>query len=384
MKKVLFLNYEYPPLGGGAANATLFILREYAKLDDLDVDLVTSSVDEKYHLEEISGNVRVHRLPIGKNESNLHFQSQKDLLVYTWKAYFFSKKLIKEKEYDLTHSFFTVPCGAVSWLLWMQYKIPYAISLRGSDVPGYSDRFGFIYKTLSFFIKHIWNKAEVVVSNSQGLKELAHKTDPEQEISVIYNGVDTEKFKPEFSKRDQDKILITMGGTRITHRKGIKHLIEAIDLLKDKYPDVVMEVMGEGNAKKELEDQVDELGLNDRVKFWGVTSKKEMPTCYQRADIFVLASFNEGMSNAMLEALAAGLPIVSTRTGGAEELLGDGENGYFIEKKNSKDLAEKLEKIISDKELRLQMGQKSREKALEMSWEKVAQKYDELYGQLVR
>ena len=125
--RVLFFNYEYPPLGGGAANATFYILQEYAKLPGLKVDLVTSSIDSEYHLERIGDNIVVHRLPIGKNKTNLHFQSQKELIVYSWKAYFFAWKLIRKNKYALTHSFFSVPCGFLSTVIKMQFGLPYII-----------------------------------------------------------------------------------------------------------------------------------------------------------------------------------------------------------------------------------------------------------------
>jgi len=109
--RVLFFNYEYPPLGGGAANATSYILKEYSKISGLELDLITSSIDSEYHLEKIGENISIHRLPIGKNESNLHFQSEKDLMAYSLKAYFFSMKLIRRarkenRKYALSHSFF--------------------------------------------------------------------------------------------------------------------------------------------------------------------------------------------------------------------------------------------------------------------------------------
>jgi UDP-N-acetylglucosamine:LPS N-acetylglucosamine transferase len=94
--KILFFNYEYPPLGGGAANATFHILRELSKIENLEIDLVTSSHDDKYYLEKIAKNIYIHKLAIGKKDKNLHFQSVKDLFLYTWKAYFYSKKLIKK------------------------------------------------------------------------------------------------------------------------------------------------------------------------------------------------------------------------------------------------------------------------------------------------
>ena len=371
--KVLFFNYEYPPLGGGAANATEYILREYAKIPGLKVDLVTSSVDSEYHLDRIGNNVKVHRLPIGKSEKNLHYQSQKDLLVYIWKAYRFSKKLLKKEKFDLTHSFFTVPCGAISWIFWVTKKIPYIISLRGSDVPGYSDRFTFIYGSVSFLFKEIWRRSAAVVSNSQGLKDLALKTDPRRDIGIIYNGVDVEKFKPQSGKKEEGKTYLTVGASRITGRKGIVYLIDAIKTLSEKYPNIYMDVMGEGNAKEDLEAHVRDLGLEDRIRFIGRVPKDETFVHYQ----------NEGMSNAMLEALASGLPIISTNTGGADELVKNGVNGLIVKMKDGDDLADKIERLVVDKDLRSRMSAESRRLAEKMSWENVAKQYFQLYGEVL-
>ena len=380
--KILFFNYEYPPLGGGAANATAQILSEYSKIPDLMVDLVTSSADAEFHEEKMGGNVTVYKLPIGKNSQNLHFQSQKDLLVYAWKAYQFSQKLIAKNYYDLTHSFFTVPCGFLSWRVRKKHKIPYVISLRGADVPGYSDRFSLIYWILKPIVKKIWKNAAAVVSNSEGLKKLARETKPDQEISVIYNGVDVENFKPEDRGRDMSKsspFIITPGASRLTARKGLKYLIEAVKDLSGKYPEIQLKIMGDGDARADLENLAKDLKIENYVKFLGRIPRGKTAPYYQEASVFVLPSLNEGMSNAMLEALASGLPIIATDTGGTKELVKDGENGYIIKMKDSDDIAEKIEKLINDSELRIKMGERSRQKALEMSWKKVAGKYFELY-----
>ena len=379
--KVLFLNYEYPPLGGGAANATAYILGEYSKIFDLEVDLVTSSIDGEYHLEKIGENISIHRLPIGKNKNNLHFQSQKDLLVYSWKAYFFSRKLAGKNspphqwgekkyidknfdyskidnqhwcggKYDLSHSFFTIPCGFISLLLMWQFKIPYIISLRGSDVPGYSDRFSFLYGFIKPLVRLIWKKSFAVVSNSQGLKELAFKTNSKQEIGVIYNGTDISDFIPKPEKRPADKIIITVGASRITARKGINYLLEAMKKLSSEYPNIFLRAMGDGNEKENLEKMAKELGLEKNVEFIGRVPRENTAPYYQEASIFVLPSLNEGMSNAMLEALSSGLPLIATDTGGTRELLEDGINGFIIKMKDSQDLADKIEILIKDGDLR--------------------------------
>lgn len=375
--RVLFFNYEYPPLGGGAANATSYILREFSKIHDLSVDLVTSSIDGQYHLEEIGVGIKIHRLPIGKNEKNLHFQSQKDLLVYAWKAFWFSQKLAKENNYDLSHSFFTVPCGFISLILKKRFKIPYIVSLRGADVPGYSERFIFLYKIIVPLVKLIWKNASHVISNSEGLKNLALRTKPNQKIGVIYNGVNIEEFNPlEDKQNDKFKVICV---SRITARKGINYLIEATDQLVKKNYNIELEIVGEGNEKAKLEKMVEKLELGNHVKFLGIIPHNELPALYSQADIFVLPSLNEGMSNTVLEALASGLPIVATDTGGTRELLSGGDNGFIVKMKNSEDLMIKIGRIMRDGDLQKRMSQRSREVAESMSWEKVAKQYYDLY-----
>ena len=380
--KVLFFNYEYPPLGGGAANATAYILEEYSKIPDLSVDLITSSIDSEYHLEKVANNISIHKLPIGKNKNNLHYQSQKELLTYAWKAYFFAKKLIKKNKYDLSHSFFTVPCGFVSFLIKKEYNIPYVVSLRGSDVPGYSDRFVFLYKIIKPLIKLIWKNSFAVIANSEGLKELAQKTNPKQVVGIIYNGIDIENFKPKPEARPVNNFIITLGASRVTERKGIDYLIKALANLVPQYSQLLLRVMGEGDAREALEKLAKDLELEKNIEFIGRIPRENTAPYYQEASIFVLPSFNEGMSNAMLEALASGLPLIATNTGGTSELVEEGVNGFIVKMRDSQDLTDRIEILMKDEDLRKRMGEASRRKAELMSWKKVAKKYGELYDKI--
>lgn len=383
--RILFFNYEYPPLGGGAGNATFYIMKEFSKIPDLQVDLITSSADKKYSLEKIGDNIRIHKLPIGDKQGNLHSQSEKDLLIYSWKAYFYAKKLIRKNSYDLTHSFFTVPCGFISWRLFKKYNIPYIISLRGADVPKYAERFAFIYKILTPMIKKIWKDSREVISNSQGLKDLALESSPKQKIGIIYNGINVEEFKPNALLQSKDDFIITPGASRITSRKGLEYLIEAVYKLSEKYPQVRLKIMGDGEGEKiKLEKMVKDFDIQDKVDFLGRIPREKTFSYYQEADVFVLPSLNEGMSNAMLEALATGLPIIATDTGGSKELIQEGENGYMIKMKDSQDIAEKIEKLINNSELRKNMSENSRKIALKMSWENVAKQYYEVYKQNIQ
>lgn len=378
--KVLFFNYEYPPLGGGAGNASFYILQEFAKIPGLEVDFVTSSMDDAYHLEKVGEHIFVHRLPIGKNNSNIHFQSQKDLLVYTQKAWKFAKTLVKTKHYDLSHSFFGVPCGYISLKLKKKYGIPYVVSLRGSDVPGYSERFTLIYKLITPLIKKIWREAQFVVANSEGLKELALQSKPQHSVEVIYNGINTQEFRPmpELQKNERFEIICV---SRVTPRKGIRFLVQAMKVLTEKMSQAHLTVIGEGNELDSLKNLARALDIEKNVSFLGLVAHEKLAEQYAAADVFVLPSLNEGMSNTMLEALASGLPIVATDTGGTKELVTEGENGFVVKMKDYVDLAEKIEKIAQNKDLQNSMAAQSRIRAEKMSWKNVAKAYMQKYAE---
>lgn len=376
--RILFFNYEFPPLGGGAGNASYYILNEYAKRSDVQVDFVTASIDEKYHQFKMGENITIHRIAIGKNAANIHYQTKKDLLAYTWNAFWFARKLAKQNNYDLTHSFFTVPCGFISLLLKWEFKLPYIISLRGSDVPGYSERFIGLYRWVTPTILKIWKGAAFVISNSQGLKELALRSNPEKEIGVIYNGIDVEEFHPSPENKDQDKFTI-LCVSRVTPRKGIRFLVQAFKLLSGRYHNARLVIVGDGNEKKSLEDLVMSLDIKDKVEFAGAVPHEKVAEYYQKSDVFVLPSLNEGMSNVILEALASGIPVMATDTGGTRELLSDGVNGFIVRMRDADDLAEKIEKMILKPELQQNMGEESRKLAEQLSWEKVAGEYVDLY-----
>jgi len=366
------LNYEYPPLGGGGSNACKYLLKEMAN-KGLEVDLVTSSPSNTFETEKIGDTVSIYKLPV--NKKDIHYWTQREIITYSWKTKKFIDKLMKEKEYDVCHAFFSVPCGAVAYLF--RKKIPYIVSLRGSDVPGFNKRFGVQYIFLKPLIKKIWNDAGAVVANSQGLKELALNTSPSQEIGVIYNGIDVSEFEPNFDSTSDDEIRVVCV-SRLIERKGINYLIEAVEKLKDKQIQLIL--VGEGNQEDALRKLVDNLKIPDKVDFKGYVDHDQIAEIYRNSDIFVLPSLNEGMSNALLEALAAGLPVIVTDTGGTSELL-DG-NGVLIPMGDSDAIAEAIRGFADNPEGRLQMGLRSREIAEGMSWGAVGNAYLRLYGEL--
>ncbi len=384
--KVLFLNYEYPPLGAGAANATACILEEWGRDESLEVHLVTSSITSHLEHVRVGGNVYVHRLPIGKNANSLHHQSLKDILTYSFKAWWFSRSLLREAEvpFDATLAFFGVPCGFIAWLLKLESDVPYIVALRGSDVPGYSRKYAWLYPLITPMIRLIWRGAAAVVPNSVGLGALARESAPRQAFTIIENGVDTKRFTPDPAKRPAQEFIITPGASRVTERKGLNYLIEAVARLAPAYPELRLKIMGDGSARASLEALVAEKGLAERVTFLGRIPREKTSPYYQEASLFVMPSLNEGMSNAMLEALASGLPIISTPTGGAAELVTEGKNGLIVKEKSAADIAAAIEHFLKNKNLVTEYGAESRRRAESQSWDRVATSFKTLLEKSIR
>ncbi len=401
---ILMLNYEFPPLGGGAGNAAYYLLRELARChsgldpesrdchvgstllamtnqhqvrDDLRITFVTSSTGG-YREEQFAPNIKIHYLDIGKKGKNPHYQTNKDLLSYAWAVYRFCKWLKKKEKIDLVHAFFGIPCGYIA----MKLGLPYIVSLRGTDVPFYNERFycldKLVFKRLS---GKIWQRAEKVIANSEGLKQLALKSYPKQKISVIPNGVDINMFQPLFSvsfpRRQESHFFTILSTSRLIQRKGLDYLIDAFVDFNRKYPNSRLVLAGSGNMETKLKKKAELLGISKKISFLGTVSKADIPYVYQQADVFVLPSLAEGMSNAVLEAMASGLAILSTDVGGTAELIGD--NGLIIEKGSSRAIFEALERLYLDSELLSAMKLLSRQKAEQMSWANMAEQYRKVY-----
>lgn len=366
--RILFINYEFPPLGGGAGVAMQYLLKGLAESEGFAADLVTSSVD-RHRVDALFSNLRIHYLDIGKRGS-FHYQSNRDLLVYSAKAYLYAKRLVRKERYDLVHAFFGIPCGVVAARL----GLPYIVSLRGSDVPFYNKRFETLDRLLfQRMSRRLWKNAAAVVANSEGLKALAQETSPSRRIEIIPNGVDVDLFFPPETKVEREKkILISTG--RLIERKGYHFLIEALEGLDG----FELRLVGDGNRRGGLEALAKAKGVE--VAFLGKREREELPAILRNADIFVLPSQNEGMSNSLLEAVASGLPVIVTDVGGSAEIVKG--NGYVVEKASAPALREALKHYQEDPSLIPVHGRASREIALTMSWRNMGERYLALYRSL--
>jgi glycosyltransferase involved in cell wall biosynthesis len=368
---VLLLNYEYPPLGGGAANATKRIIEEYQKMPELHISLVTSSTGS-YRVERPSDNIIIYFLDIKKGDSP-HYQSNRELLMYTLKSWLFCRKLIKENHYDLIHAFFGIPGGLIALLLGKQY----IVSLRGSDVPGYSKRFALLERILFRRLSRlIWRKSLRVVAVSDNLVELAKLTDDKTEYLVIRNGISLKMFKAKREWNNNCSRILFVG--RLVKRQGLIYLLEAFSLLSKNYHDITLDIVGNGPLFNEIKDYIADHKLDQKVRLHGMVNHDYISNFYYSSDLFIIPSINEALGNVTLEAMASGLPIITTDTGSAELIEG---NGLVIPKKNVQSIYDAIRRYIDNPELLTVEGKKSIKIAKNLTWFNVASEYRELYMQ---
>jgi glycosyltransferase involved in cell wall biosynthesis len=373
--KILMLNYEFPPIGGGAANAHLCLLKQYAGNSNLTVDVLTSTPKTGLINEYFADNITIYK--VGLHKKQLHYWRKTEVLEWLLKAGSHYRRLLRENDYDFAHAFSGFPTG---WLCYRSNrKLPYIISLRGSDVPGEHARLKLDYKILGPTFQAIWKKATALVACSEGLKNRALKFMPSAAIDVIPNGVDSERFKPSETTSEQKTIrLLTVGRLSVTKRVEI--LIDAVDILSRQGSQVLLKIVGGGQTQQKLKQIVNDKNLNNIIEITGRINAEDMPNIYRQNDIFISASKLEGMSNAMLEAMASGLPIIATRCEGVEELIL--ENGLVIDNANAEEIAKAIKKLIDDRQLRNQMSIAARQRAEKFTWNSIAYKYMQLYNRI--
>jgi glycosyltransferase involved in cell wall biosynthesis len=370
------LNYEFPPIGGGASQAHLNLLRKYSDIKDLQVDVLTSAPEPGFFTERFSDNITIFK--VGIHKKDLHFWRRDEVIEWLLKAGVHYRRLLGENDYDLAHAFFGFPTG---WLCYRNTgKLPYIISLRGSDVPGKHVRLKLDYKILGPVFKKIWKKAAALVACSQGLKSRALQFLPTVQIEVIPNGVELDKFYPAQSSKKTDVLrLITIGRLSVTKR--VPMLIDAVSILHKEGFKLKLTIAGGGQMENQLKQIVSERNLSSIIDITGRISAEDMPMLYRKNDIFISASMLEGMSNAMLEAMASGLPIISTRCEGLDELIAD--NGIVVEQPDAASIADAIKTIADDEKKYAAMQTAARKHAEKFSWKKAANQYIKIYHNII-
>ena len=374
--RLLLLNYEFPPLGGGAGRATASLAREFTALGH-ETRVLTSRFGTQPALETVEG-FTVHRVPVLRRRMDRC--SPIEMLTFLAAAALHLPGLVREWRPDFTVAFFGIPSGPLG--LWLQCaeRIPYLVSLRGGDVPGFQPYdLAWQHRVCAPFLRKIWLHAAGVVANSAGLRNLAAQFAPRLDIPVIPNGVDAGFFQPPVSAQpppgpENPARLLFVG--RLVRQKGLDLLFKALAGLRQPFH---LRLVGDGGQRGELEREAMHFPASCRVEFLGWQDRNTIAALYREAHLFVFPSRDEGMPNVVLEAMASGLPVLATAIPGSTDLVRDGLNGRIVPPEDPEALADALKDLLATPGRLATMGGASRSIVEhEYTWHRVAAAYLDL------
>ncbi len=227
----------------------------------------------------------------------------------------------------------------------------------------------------------------IFVSEDARAFTLKHERLPARKALIIKNGIDIARYagtktdkaamKSSLGFAANDKLLGAVGS--LIPIKNHRMLITALKGIEKEEPSCKVVIAGGGRLKDELKEYANGLGLGDKVVLLG--ERQDVAQLLGTFDVFVVSSSDEGMSLAILEALAAGLPVVATNVGGNPELVRDGENGFIVASEDAIAMGEAVLKVLSDSSLSAKMAENNRQKALrEFDIRKMCREYEELYA----
>ncbi len=284
------------------------------------------------------------------------------------------RRLIRSEKYDIVH-FHTKRAHTLSLWLPRGPQCPKYIVTRRMDYP----------ETKSWYTRYLYNRrVDGVVAISRVILELLVEAGVEAgRIRLIHSGIDPERFVGCAAASAEAGREVVVGiVAALEERKGHRYLLEAAAALKRRGHKIEYLVAGEGPVRRELEERVKALNLGNEVRFCGFVS--DAPDFLSRIDIFILPSLYEGLGVAVLEAMAAGKPVIASRVGGLPELVADGETGFLVAPKNVDGLVEAIARLTDDESLAREMGRKGAARArANFSLEQMAAKNEAYYYELV-
>lgn len=227
--RILMLNNEFPPLGGGTGTVNRELLKRWTRASNLEIDLITSALGHEYQTEQFAERVRLHFVPV--NNKNLHHSSNRELTTYAARALPYALKLRRAQKYDFVFAWSAVPAGAAALALKKIAGLKYIVRVCGPDIPGFEERYGALYPILTPLIRATWRNAARVIAKCDDEAEMIRRVDSRVAVTLAPNGVDVDAFTP--ANIPDDGALRIVCVARLIERKGQQHLIQAVKRLTE-------------------------------------------------------------------------------------------------------------------------------------------------------
>lgn len=371
MKIIQVSPYFYPHIGG--VESHVFELSRYLVKRGHEVVVLTSRYEKGLREEESIRGIRVKRVkPV--------------FIAFLTPVMPAIKKEIAVEGGDVIHSHSPPPLSAYyAGKAAKKMKIPHVLTYHCDlelPFPGGKYMVNLYRKSIG---KATLKRTDRLIATTESYAATSRDI-WKKEPAVIPNAVDEKVFNPGVSgKRVRERhhidgnIVLYVG--RLVFHKGIEYLIESA-----KYVDATFLIVGSGDKKKELKRFASKMGVGKKVKFVGRVSERELPEYYAAADIFVLPSVSrlEAFGIVALEAMATGKPVIVSDIPGVNEVIEDGVQGIRAKPMDARDISEKINRLLGDRELRMKIGAAGRKLVEEKyTWNKVVEKVEKVYREVV-
>jgi glycosyltransferase involved in cell wall biosynthesis len=294
-------------------------------------------------------------------------------------------RLLRRERFDLVHTH-TSKAGILGRVAARLAGVPHIVHTpHGQAFNGYAGR----GLTTLFVLLERWAATftdRIIGLTDQEIQDNLERRigEPEQFVNIP-SGIDLERF--ETNEREAKNVKASLGLSpsvrligsvgRLEPIKGHAYLLDAYAILAPRFPDLYLALVGDGELLPELRSRAENAGLTDRVLFLGW--REDVPDLLHAFDIFVFPSLSEGMGRGLVEAMAAGVPVVATKAASIPEVLGEGEAGYLVEPASAASLAAGIETLLLDPELQSRLVKAGRDRAQDYSVEAMLQKIGDVY-----
>jgi glycosyltransferase involved in cell wall biosynthesis len=379
--KILFCNYEYPPLGGGGGVLNAQLAAALAGKHDVTIITSQGLGAPRASVEE---GVRVVRVPVFFRNRQAT-ASLSSLLMYMPMGILAGKKLLASEHFDVVNTHFALPSGPVGATLARCAGIPNILTVQGGDLYDPS-KFTSPHRhpLLRLWVRHLLKAADMVVWQSKNTLANIHRYyAPEIQGIRIPLGIQQPLRSPASRRAygfgPDDVLLVTVG--RLVPRKAIHQLLAMMEAIDDER--VHLFVVGSGPQEAALRRQASRRRLENRVHFTGYVEETEKFRLLGVSDVYVSTTQHEGFCLSFLEAMASGLPIVCYDYGGHTDYLQDGETGYLTGLNDLALFTRRCQALIANPGLREEMGRLNRIKVEDYFIDSCAAQYESLFCRIL-
>lgn len=340
---ILVLNYEYPPLGGGAAPVCR--------------DLASGMADHGHRVTVVTmgyTGLPEHEMHDGVEIYRLNCLRTKEHVCMPWEQYTyilavkrFLKNHFQTNRYDVCHTHFIIPTGPIARWAKKQFGLPYIITAHGSDVEGHNKKtwMKIMHRILRPSWRNVVREASAVIAPSEHLLRLMKRELDSDRYLIIPNGLNIDKYRADGTIKE--KRILLMG--RMQESKNFQTILNAVAMIPaEVWNDWHVDILGDGPYREELEHLSTVLGMNSRVTFhgWVENGSSKQLDFLKRSAVYISASHFENCPMAVLEAIASGCYPLLSDIEGHRQFFSEGIENFFFHSDDVKELACKITELL--------------------------------------